>query len=50
MAADVPRSALEALKETWGYDAFRSGQDEAVTAVLEGRDVLAVLPTGGGSR
>ena len=48
MAEDDFDSALETLRETWGYDGFRPGQREAVAAVLEGRDVLAVLPTGGG--
>lgn len=36
------------LKERFGYDDFRPGQTEAVSAVLEGRDTLVVLPTGGG--
>ena len=40
--------ALETLKEYWGYDAFRSKQQEIVDAALDGRDVLAILPTGGG--
>src|SRR3954467_13695196 len=31
-----------------GYDAFRPGQREAVAALLDGHDVLAVLPTGSG--
>ncbi len=44
----VPDDALRALREVWGYPAFRPGQDAAVAAVLAGRDVLAVLPTGGG--
>jgi ATP-dependent DNA helicase RecQ len=39
---------LDVLKEYWGYDSFRSRQEEIVTAALEGRDVLAILPTGGG--
>lgn len=39
---------VEILKEYWGYDAFRPKQEEIVLAALEGRDVLAVLPTGGG--
>lgn len=47
-ASVPPLPAQHALQATWGYDAFRSGQDEAVAAVMEGRDVLAVLPTGGG--
>ena len=40
--------ALDILKEYWGYDSFRPMQDEIVSAALEGRDVLAILPTGGG--
>ena len=36
------------LKERFGYDDFRPGQTDAVSAVLEGRDTLVVLPTGGG--
>ena len=39
---------LEILKEYWGYDAFRPKQEDIVQAALEGRDVLAILPTGGG--
>ena len=41
-------TALETLKEYWGYDAFRPKQEEIVRAALDGRDVLAILPTGGG--
>ena len=41
-------TVLETLKEYWGYDAFRPKQEEIVNAALEGRDVLAILPTGGG--
>ena len=48
MSHAVPDAALAALRQTWGYDAFRDGQREAVGAVLAGRDTLAVLPTGGG--
>ena len=40
--------ALEVLKRYWGYDAFRPMQEEIISAALAGRDVLAVLPTGGG--
>ena len=38
----------EILKEYWGYDSFRPKQEEIVRTALEGRDVLAILPTGGG--
>jgi ATP-dependent DNA helicase RecQ len=41
-------SPAQILKQHWGYDAFRPLQEEIITAVLEGKDVLAVLPTGGG--
>lgn len=36
------------LKTYWGYDAFRPMQEEIINAVLDGKDVLALLPTGGG--
>ncbi len=39
---------LEILKEYWGYDSFRPRQEDIVTAALADRDVLAILPTGGG--
>lgn len=39
---------LEALKLVFGYDAFRGLQAQAVDAVLSGRDVLVLMPTGGG--
>src|SRR3954470_2857643 len=37
-----------ALKEHFGYPAFRPGQESAVESVLSGKDTLVVLPTGGG--
>jgi ATP-dependent DNA helicase RecQ len=39
---------LKVLKEIFGFDSFRPGQEEAIRAVLEGQDTLAVMPTGGG--
>jgi ATP-dependent DNA helicase RecQ len=36
------------LKDYFGYSRFRPGQEEVIDAVLEGRDVLAVMPTGAG--
>lgn len=39
---------LEVLKEYWGYDSFRPMQEDIVRTALDGRDVLAILPTGGG--
>ena len=41
-------TAHEVLKEYWGYDAFRPMQEEIISAAAEDRDVLAILPTGGG--
>ncbi|HBH52697.1 MAG TPA: DNA helicase RecQ [Planctomycetaceae bacterium] len=39
---------LKILKQYWGYDSLRPLQGEAIAAVLEGRDSVVVLPTGGG--
>jgi ATP-dependent DNA helicase RecQ len=41
-------AAHRTLRATFGFEAFRPGQDEIVAAVLNGRDVLAVMPTGSG--
>ncbi len=39
---------VEVLEKYWGYTSFRSMQEEIVDAALSGKDVLAILPTGGG--
>ena len=39
---------LDVLKNIFGFDSFRPGQEEVIRAVLDGRDTLAVMPTGGG--
>lgn len=39
---------LEVLQKYWGFDAFRPMQEDIINSVLEGRDTLALLPTGGG--
>lgn len=38
----------EVLKKYWGYDSFRPKQEDIVRTALEGKDLLAILPTGGG--
>ncbi|HET8901966.1 MAG TPA: RecQ family ATP-dependent DNA helicase, partial [Holophagaceae bacterium] len=38
----------ERLKITFGFDAFRPGQEEIIRAVLAGRDCIGVMPTGAG--
>lgn len=40
--------AIDVLEKYWGYTAFRNMQEEIVDAAVENRDVLAILPTGGG--
>jgi ATP-dependent DNA helicase RecQ len=36
------------LKQYWGFNAFRPLQEDIINAVLDGKDVLALMPTGGG--
>jgi len=40
--------AKEFLKKYFGYDYFREGQEELITDILSGRDVLGILPTSAG--
>jgi ATP-dependent DNA helicase RecQ len=40
--------AQAVLRSVFGFDGFRPGQEEIVSAVLDGEDVLAVMPTGSG--
>ncbi|MBQ9360619.1 MAG: DNA helicase RecQ [Lachnospiraceae bacterium] len=40
--------AKEALKVYFGYDSFKPGQGEIIEAILAGKDVLAIMPTGAG--
>jgi ATP-dependent DNA helicase RecQ len=39
---------LRTLRERFGLDGFRPGQEDVIRAILEGRDTLAVMPTGAG--
>ena len=41
-------AAQRTLRTTFGFEAFRPGQADIVDAILDGRDVLAVMPTGSG--
>lgn len=38
----------EVLRRWWGFDSFRPVQEQIVRAAMEGRDTLALMPTGGG--
>ena len=46
--ADPMSSLTSVLKQYWGYDSFRPLQAEAMRAIMENRDSVVVLPTGGG--
>src|SRR5580700_11318935 len=41
-------TAQRTLRTTFGFETFRPGQGDIVSAILDGRDVLAVMPTGSG--
>ena len=47
-APDYTPWALRTLQRFYGYDSFRGRQLEVITAILNRRDVLAVMPTGAG--
>ncbi len=42
------RTPEDILKTHWGYSAFRPGQKESIISILDGKDTLTLLPTGGG--
>ena len=48
MTAITDSRALDALKQYFGYEAFRPGQSGIVGSIIAGRDVLGVMPTGAG--
>jgi len=41
-------TALEVLRATFGYDAFKGDQEEVISHVIDGGDALVLMPTGGG--
>jgi ATP-dependent DNA helicase RecQ len=47
-AAHAMPTKLDILRDVFGFGAFRPGQEQAMEAVLEGRNVLSVMPTGSG--
>lgn len=42
------KEALSVLRSVYGHENFRSGQEKTVSAILDGRDVLGIMPTGTG--
>lgn len=47
-AADNIQTAKTILKKYFGHDDFREGQDKLILSLTRGRDVLGIMPTGGG--
>lgn len=45
---DKYKEKYEVLKKYFGYDSFRIGQESVIDAVLSGRDVFGIMPTGAG--
>jgi ATP-dependent DNA helicase RecQ len=44
----VQSQIVETLKKIYGYSSFKKGQEEIISSILQGKDVLGVMPTGGG--
>ena len=42
------KNPIDILKKYWGYPEFRAMQEDIIISILEGKDTLALLPTGGG--
>jgi ATP-dependent DNA helicase RecQ len=47
-SSSLQSTASQVLHDTFGFDSFRPGQEEIIEAVVEGTNVLAVMPTGAG--
>lgn len=45
---DMIEEARSILKKVYGYDAFKQGQEAAITSILRGQDTMVIMPTGGG--
>ncbi|OOM14307.1 DNA helicase RecQ [Clostridium saccharobutylicum] len=41
-------SAIDFLEKYYGYKSFRRGQENIINSIIDGKDVLAIMPTGGG--
>lgn len=48
MKSEDEMTKNELLKKYWGHDCFRTGQEQVIDAIISGKDVLCVMPTGGG--
>src|SRR6185295_17720773 len=48
LAQPSSAAAVSVLREVFGYDSFRAGQQEIIEALLAGRDCVGVMPTGAG--
>ena len=44
----INKQAQSVLEKYYGYKSFRKGQKDIINSIMEGRDVLAIMPTGGG--
>ena len=44
----INKHAQSVLEKYYGYKSFRKGQEDIINSIMEGRDVLAIMPTGGG--
>jgi len=48
LTGELILNALKILKENFGYNQFRKGQEEIINAIAEGKSVSVIIPTGGG--